>query len=109
MVDGVPMLRRRLFHFLALFSALLVLTTVIVSRIPTPQCHCLNPHTSARQECPFGKLRLLAGSIVAAGDAVVEIALRPVCEGSGISPSAFWYSNRAARARFARGPPRGLA
>jgi len=46
--------------------ASIVLAVVIIGRIPTSECTCSKPEQQQEEnECPFGKLRLLAGFALA--------------------------------------------
>jgi len=52
--------------FSSITLAGLVLAVVIIGRIPTSECPCSKPEQQQEEnECPFGKLRLLAGFALA--------------------------------------------
>jgi len=66
--------------FSSLTLAGLVLAVVIIGRIPTSECPCSKPEQQQEEnECPFGKLRLLAGFALAS-EPVLLSPLEPAYE-----------------------------
>jgi hypothetical protein len=99
-----------IFKISRVLMALLALCLVVLSKLPTSHCHCHTKKatTQSRSECPFAKLRALAGAVHLEASRFVAQPL-PHDPGQIV---AQWYNppvlERRAVSHFARGPPRLL-
>lgn len=55
-----------------IFSALIVIVTVLIAKVPNKNCHCFDKNKSQKQECPFGKLRTAVSSLTVTNDFVLS-------------------------------------
>ena len=97
-------------HGCRVFVALLTLSVVVLAKIPTFKCTCHKKKTTSesRVECPFGKLRTLAGAMDVQAVTVFAIAIPQdpgqVVVQTYVSPAA----NPTVVIRHAREPPAGI-
>jgi hypothetical protein len=64
---------------IGLFLASIVASIAIISRLPTSECRCHEPPPSEQdqqRQCPFGKLRLLTGTLLSPPPITVQISTR---------------------------------
>ncbi len=59
---------------LRLFLAIFVIAVGLLAAVPNQQCHCRDtkPVQTLKDDCPFGKLRLLTGSLDVATPLPIE-------------------------------------
>lgn len=71
------MRRRTLHQSVRLGLALFVLFFALVAKVPNPHCKCHDSKPAKQQYCPFGELRALASSFLAASVILIPAPLPP--------------------------------
>jgi hypothetical protein len=59
------MISERSCKYLRTFLAFFVLSVALIAKVPNSHCHCHEPQKAKQtQECPFGKLRYIAATLI---------------------------------------------
>lgn len=87
-----------------IFSALVVIVTVVLAKVPNKNCHCFDKNKSQKQECPFGKLRNVVSSLSVAASFSLSEFITTTYKSEGLSVENI-YSSLVVTLKRVRDPP----